>query len=677
MAEILAPAGGQEQLLAAVRCGADAVYLGTQGFNARRNAENFDDAGFHRAVRFCHGRGVKVYVTVNTLVPDEEFPALEREAALIAEAGADAVILQDMAALRLFSHRYPGIGRIASTQTAVHNTDGAKFLRDAGFDTIVLARELSLSEMEKILSSVDIKVEAFVHGAHCMSLSGACYLSSMLGGRSGNRGLCAQPCRLAWHCGGDRDGWALSLKDMSLIGHIRDMAGSGITSFKIEGRMKRPEYVAAAVSACRAALLGEAWDEDALRAVFSRSGFTDGYLTGRRDGTMFGRRTHEDVTSAAGVLKDLAALYEKETPRVPVRMFFETRPDETRLTVSDGQRELSVSGPVPEPAQGRALTPDAAEKNLCRTGGTPFTVQRFEGDIMPGLYLRAADLNALRRKALDELLVLRETTPPHIAEPFVIAKPEPRARSTTPALWARFSRSEQVSRAEVFERILLPMEQIGTKELEAHDAKLVAQLPAALWPEDEDAFFARLASLRDAGLRQIYADNLYGLELGRRLGLSVLGGFSLNVTNTEALRFYEARGLAGLCASFELSMAKLKTLGGGMPLGAVAYGRLPLMRFRNCPLRAGPGCASCGGHGELTDRLGVKFPAECSEKRFSTLLNSVPLHIAERDMTGLDFALLYFTVESPAECGAVTEDFLLRRKSENPRTGGLYYRELL
>ncbi len=347
---ILAPAGGFAAVTAAVRCGADAVYLGAKNFNARRNAENFDDFALPETVKFCHERGTKVFVTVNTLVTDGEMDALIEEADAIAETGADAVILQDPAVMRLFRDRYPALPRHASTQTAVHDLDGALYLQDLGCETIVLARELTLSEMEKIASRLTTAgAEAFVHGAHCMSVSGACYLSAMLGGRSGNRGLCAQPCRLDWRCG--RGDHVLSLKDMSLLRHAQEMADAGITTFKIEGRMKRPEYVAAVVTACREALTGETYDEDTLRAVFSRSGFTDGYLTGKRDKTMFGYRTKDDVQSADKVLKSLAALYEKETPRVGVSMAFSLTETESALTVSDGENACTVTGDAPEKAE--------------------------------------------------------------------------------------------------------------------------------------------------------------------------------------------------------------------------------------------------------------------------------------------------------------------------------------
>ena len=321
MAEIMAPVGAQEQLLAAVRCGADAVYLGGKGFNARRNAANFDALDLAEAVKYCHQRGVRVYVTVNTVITDSEREELEREADYIAAAGADAVIIQDMATLRLFREKYPTIERYASTQTAVHNVDGAKYLESCGFHSIVLARELSLAEMEKICAATPLKAEAFVHGAHCMSLSGGCYLSAMLGGRSGNRGLCAQPCRLDWHCGGGDH--VLSLKDMSLISHLREMINAGVTTLKIEGRMKRPEYVAAAVTACKNALEGKPYDLKTLEAVFSRSGFTDGYLMGKRDKSMFGYRTRDDVTAADNVLKSLAETYKNENPIIPVNMHFD------------------------------------------------------------------------------------------------------------------------------------------------------------------------------------------------------------------------------------------------------------------------------------------------------------------------------------------------------------------
>lgn len=672
-AEILAPVGGQEQLLAAVRCGADAVYLGGKSFNARRNASNFGDRELPDAVRYCHERGVKLFVTVNTLLTDGEYPALEEAAEGIALAGADGVILQDMAAAQLFAGRYPHIRRVASTQTAVHNLEGAKFLQDCGFDSFVLARELSLGEMEKICAGVDMEAEAFVHGAHCMSLSGACYLSAMLGGRSGNRGLCAQPCRLDWKCGGSR--YALSMKDMSLVRRIGDLSAAGVTTLKIEGRMKRPEYVAAAVSACRAARDGGEFDEDTLRAVFSRSGFSAGYLQGKPDRDMFGYRTREDVTGAEGVLQKLAGLYHKEMPLVPVDMRFSMTGEKTELSVTDGAHTCIVSGPAPERAMTRPLDREGAEKNLVKTGGTQYYVNEFDVDLQPGLMLPASALNALRREALEELNQNRGAVKPWKREEYAPIPVERYVKSGS-ALWARFYKAEQVTGAEHLARIILPTGEIDEEVIERYGAKLTGQLPAVLFPGDEPALEKRLMALKTQGLNSLWTDNIYGIRMGLRMGFAVYGGFGLNIMNTQALDFYELEGLSAVTVSFELGMEKIKALGGSLPRGIVAYGYLPLMRFRNCPVRAAVGCASCGGQGFLTDRKGIEFPVECGGKRYSTLLNSIPLHIAERDDPG-DFRLLYFTRETRDECSEILRDFRNNWKMDGSRTGGLYWRELL
>ncbi len=676
MADILAPAGGMEQIYAAVRCGADAVYLGTQGFNARRNAANFDSVTLPAAVSYCHARNVKVYVTVNTVVLDSELEKLEEEADLIAFSGADAVIIQDMAVLKLFVNRYPSIRRFASTQTAVHDLNGALFLKDAGFDSVVLARELTLQEMERIIKGADLKTEAFVHGAHCMSVSGACYLSSMIGGRSGNRGLCAQPCRLDWNNG--KNPYALSLKDMSLIDHIREMADIGIDTFKIEGRMKRPEYVAASVTACRKALAGEPYDLDSLRAVFSRSGFTDGYLTGRRDASMFGYRTKEDVTGAADAMGTLANLYKGVAPLVPVSAVFCMDGNSSSLTVSDGMNTASSEGPAPQKAINRPTDPAYAYSSLSKTGGTPFRLEKLECEISPGLMLPASAMNAMRRDALDSLLKAREKTVPHERKDWSFEKPLGYSSSSRePELWARFRCADSVTRPDVFSKLILPCSAITEKEIKAYGSRLMGELPAVLFPQDEDAFQKKLAELKSLGLEEVWADNIYGIELAKKLGLRFTGGSCLNITNTEALTFYEGHSPEALTVSFELAMDRIKELGGSVRRGMIAYGRLPLMRWRNCPVKAGIGCAACGGNGTLTDRKGITFPVECSQKKYSTLLNSVPLHIADRDLSGLDYAVLWFTDEDASLREQVVQDYLHKRRSSLPRTGGLYYRELL
>ena len=305
--EILAPAGSFDSLTAAVRCGADAVYLGGRELNARRNAANFSDEELAQAVEYCHARGVKVYITLNTLVRDDEMETAMNAVRCACDVKADALILQDIGLTSLIRRAAPDMPLHASTQTSVQTLDGIKMLADMGFCRAVLPRELSKKEIEKIAAQSPIELEMFVHGALCMCLSGQCQLSAVLGSRSGNRGLCAQPCRLPFAADGGT-GHDLSLKDMSLIEYLPELAQMGVLSFKIEGRMKRPEYVAAAVTACKKSLAGEsaAEYEHTLGAIFSRSGFTSGYYNGALGRDMFGVRRKEDVTAAKDVLSPLA-----------------------------------------------------------------------------------------------------------------------------------------------------------------------------------------------------------------------------------------------------------------------------------------------------------------------------------------------------------------------------------
>ena len=420
--EILAPVGGSEQLLAAVRCGADAVYFGLQDFNARRNADNFAGEGLADSIAYCHIHGVKVFVTINTLVMDSELAAVKRTIDTAAEAGADAFIIQDLAVAAYAKERWPRVKRCASTQMVCHNAAGVRLLQDYGFDRVVLARELSLEEIRKVIKETGAEVETFVHGAHCMSVSGACYMSAMIGGRSGNRGLCAQPCRLEWRLPsaaqlkagkggkgapdlGSREDHALSLKDLSYMPHIQELAEAGVASLKIEGRMKRAEYVAAAVTACRKARDGEPYDMDTLRAVFSRSGFTDGYLTGRIGPDMFGYRTKDDVTAATeDVFKSLRQLYAKELQNVPVDMMLSVpRGQAARLIVSDGEHWVSAEGEEAQEARSLPITEEYARKSLEKTGGTAYRLVNFSFEADDGLMLPASALNALRRQALELL----------------------------------------------------------------------------------------------------------------------------------------------------------------------------------------------------------------------------------------------------------------------------------
>lgn len=672
--EILAPVGGKEQLIAAVRAGADAVYLGGKGFNARRNAENFEPYGLKDAVSYCHGRGVKVHVTLNTLVMDSETDELLSELRSICQAGADALIVQDLAVARLARECCPELPLHASTQMTIHNLRGAQAAAELGFKRVIPARELSLEEL-KALSSCGLELECFVHGALCMCVSGGCYLSSILGGRSGNRGLCAQPCRLDFSAPDGR-AYALSLKDMSHVEHIGELAAAGVVSFKIEGRMKRPEYVAAAVTACRSALNGEQPDMETLQAVFSRGGFTDGYLTGKRGLNMFGYRRQEDVAASAAVLGELAGLYRNEGSFVPVDMRLRFN-GQTQLTVSDSTHSVTVAGPPPEPAVSRDTSYEGAWKNLSRTGGTPFFLRDLSFCPKAGMAVPPSALNGLRREALSRLLALRsEITPRRFSLP---AQPDaaPYLPPARPQIRLRFASAEQYFENDA-EACIFPVQQLleQPRLIGSCPERLIGELPALTFPSDEGALLQTLETLKSRGLAALSCNNLGDILLARRFGLRAHGGHGLNILNSVSLSEYARLGFDDLTVSFELNTKDIAALKGPAPRGILAYGRLPLMNMRACPAQGTSGCGGCGGKTELVDRKGIRFPLFCQGRKYVTLLNSVPLNIAERPLPPLDFLTLYFTDEPAAACREIVEDYMQRRPFDGRRTGGLYYREL-
>ncbi len=679
MPEILAPAGGPEQLTAAVRSGADAVYLGTATLNARRNAKNFNDEELKNAVAYCHAYGVKVYVTLNTLVTDRELSEVQKGLRSIADSGADAVIVQDLAVATLVKRCCPTMPLHASTQMSIHNASGAKALERMGFSRIVTARELSLREIEEIAKSVNCEIEAFVHGAHCMSVSGMCYFSALLGSRSGNRGLCAQPCRLDFRNEHGRN-FALSLKDMSLLSHLDEMAKAGVTSFKIEGRMKRPEYVAAAVNACKAALCGKEYDEKTLQDVFSRSGFTDGYLTGKRDISMFGYRTKEDVTAMSGAFGKLAELYRAERQCVPVKARFTMQKDKPcTFTLSDGEHTVSVTGDVPQAALNRPLDKENAYRSLSKLGGTPFYITDFDCTMDDGLMLPASSLNSVRRSAAEQLYTDRSTVRPHKFYDLTPPGKDVLDKPFRTALRLHFTSEEQIFNAPKDCEIVLPMA-VADKNpalIERFSDRLLIQIPTLVWQENEEATIATLQRLVDNGVTDAVCDNIGAVEMCRKVGMTPHGGIGLNIFNSDSLSRYAGLDLFDACLSFELSEKQCFSVRNEIPVGILVYGKLPLMRFRACPVKGTKGCAGCDGKRQLTDRKGETFTVLCEDKKYATLLNLVPLYLGDCDLPKTDFVSFMFTTETKEKCKEAVEAFLYKKYPPFKRTTGLYKRGVL
>ena len=682
--EILAPVGSEEMLRAAVFSGADAVYLGFSGFNARTGAGNFDADSLKEAVRFCHARGVAVHVALNTTVYGTELPALEQAIRAVAASGADAVICQDLAVATLIGRIAPQLPRHGSTQMSVHTLQGALELKELGFTRVVLSRELSLPEVEHITKHCGIETECFIHGALCMSVSGQCYMSAFLGGRSGNRGSCAGPCRLPFEANALPEGKPgrlhhLSLKDNSAIDKLDKLQALGVASAKIEGRLRTPEYVAAAVSACLAGREGRAYDRDLLKNAFSRSGFTSGYLDGKIDGTMFGVRSEADAELTKKTLPMLRELYRRERSRVPVQMKLEIEEGGEKLTVTDadGNKAFAYGDAEPQPA--RTDPTESLNRSLAKTGGTPFTAEKITVEMDGGpWFIPGSAVNELRREALDALLKKRKVLRPWpTTEEHVTALPQ-RTLPPRRTLRARFERWEQVPERALdgVEYLILPIAQADRVPREWR-AKTLLELPRVMFGALEQDTARRIAATQDAGFAGYEVSNIAHLRLCR--GLPMTGGFGLNITNNVAAQFYAEQGLSSLLILPEVKDSDIASIaptrnGKPVPTGVMIYGHMPLMLTRACPLQNIHDCAHCDKTGVLTDRKAKKFPVRCG-LGVRTIYNPVPIYMGDKPgALAVDYGVAYFTLESREEAAQVLEMIRTHAPFEGEFTRGLYFK---
>ena len=684
--EILAPVGNEEMLRAAVFSGADAVYLGFSGFNARTSANNFNADTLKDAVAFCHARGVAVHVALNTTVYGGELPALEQAIRAVAASGADAVICQDLAVATLIGKIAPQLPRHGSTQMSVHSLQGALELKELGFTRVVLARELSMPEVEHITKHCGIETECFVHGALCMCVSGQCYMSAFLGGRSGNRGSCAGPCRLPFEANALPEGKPgrlhhLSLKDNSVIDKLDKLQALGVASAKIEGRLRTPEYVAAAVSACLAGREGRAYDRDLLKNAFSRSGFTSGYLDGKIDGTMFGVRSEADAEQTKKTLPMLRELYRRERSRVPVKMKLEIEEGGEKLTVTDadGSKAFAYGDAEPQPA--RTDPTESLHRSLSKTGGTPFAVEDQDITVeMDGgpWFIPGGAVNELRREALDALLKKREVLRPWpTTEEHVPALPL-RTLPLHRTLRARFESWEQVPERALdgIEYLILPIAQADRVPREWR-AKTLLELPRVMFGKLEEDTARRIAATQDAGFAGYEVSNIAHLRLCR--GLPMSGSFGLNITNQLAAQFYADNGLGSMLILPEVKDSDISTIAPThnsrpVPTGVLVYGHMPLMITRACPLQNIHDCAHCDKTGELTDRKAKKFPVRCG-LGVRTIYNPVPIYMGDKPgALTVDYGVAYFTLESREEAAKILEMIRTHAPFEGDFTRGLYFK---
>ncbi len=690
--ELLAPAGSMEALRAAVCNGADAVYLGADTFNARMNARNFSAADLQEAVVYCHVRGVKVHLTLNTLVLDREMPRAAELIRLAASCGVDAFIVQDLGVVSLCRQLAPDVPIHASTQMSIHSLEGVMEAVALGCSRVVLARELPAEEIAHICKKSPVEIEVFVHGALCMCYSGQCYLSSVIGRRSGNRGQCAQPCRLPYGYGRfESTRYPLSLKDNCLVGELDELRRMGVASIKIEGRMKRPEYVAIVTRAYRTVLNGGKLmpsDLQELETAFSRQGFTDGYFRGQTGSDMFGRRQEGEDT--ADLFASARATYEQGEPqRIGVRFYAMIRRGEpAQLAVEDPDGNLCrTRGPVPEQAVYRSLTPQDLEQQLKKTGGTPYLCTAVRSSLDPDLMLPASAINAMRRDVIAELTAKRGRAAPARLNAYD-EPPRYDGIAGEPQLTIAVRTAGQITSRMLSMKptvLYVPLSELAEHpdlpQRVSVETQLAAILPRVIWSGELAPVARQLRTVYEMGVRQVLAGNLGQLHIARAAGFAVRGDFGLNIVNSRAMRYLREQGLDSQLLSFELTLPQIRDISKAVPAELLIYGRLPLMLMENCVMKNRTGICACQtGTVRLVDRVGeefpiVKDPGTCR----NVLLNGKKLYLLDKKDAlrgmGLWALRLQFTTENPGEIDKVLMDYQGRAVFDaGSYTRGLYSR---
>lgn len=690
--ELLAPAGSMEALRAAVCNGADAVYLGADTFNARINARNFSAADLQEAVVYCHVRGVKVHLTLNTLVLDREMPRAAELIRLAASCGVDAFIVQDLGVVSLCRQLAPDVPIHASTQMSIHSLEGVMEAAALGCSRVVLARELPAEEIAHICKKSPVEIEVFVHGALCMCYSGQCYLSSVIGRRSGNRGQCAQPCRLPYGYGRfESTRYPLSLKDNCLVGELDELRRMGVASIKIEGRMKRPEYVAIVTRAYRTVLNGGKLmpsDLQELETAFSRQGFTDGYFRGQTGSDMFGRRQEGEDT--ADLFASARATYEQGEPqRIGVRFYAMIRRGEpAQLAVEDPDGNLCrTRGPVPEQAVYRSLTPQDLEQQLKKTGGTPYLCTAVRSSLDPDLMLPASAINAMRRDVIAELTAKRGRAAPARLNAYD-EPPRYDGIAGEPQLTIAVRTAGQITSRMLSMKptvLYVPLSELAEHpdlpQRVSVETQLAAILPRVIWSGELAPVARQLRTVYEMGVRQVLAGNLGQLHIARAAGFAVRGDFGLNIVNSRAMRYLREQGLDSQLLSFELTLPQIRDISKAVPAELLIYGRLPLMLMENCVMKNRTGICACQtGTVRLVDRVGeefpiVKDPGTCR----NVLLNGKKLYLLDKKDAfrgmGLWALRLQFTTENPSEIDKVLMDYQGRAVFDaGSYTRGLYSR---
>ena len=626
--ELLAPAGSLDALKAAIAGGADAVYFGGGDFNARINAKNFTNEEIKQAIDLLHSCGRKAYITLNTLVHSKEINDYLRFAEFVHLAGADALIVADLGGAMAIHRHLPDLELHASTQMSGHNLAQAELLSQHGFTRMVCARELPRDDIEYLVKNSPVEIEMFTHGALCVCHSGQCLFSSLVGGRSGNRGECAQPCRLPYQGKNGSDSYPLSLKDLSLADHITDLIDCGVHSLKIEGRMKSPEYVFGVVRAFRT-LLDEGRNATpaelaSLAKIFSRDGFTKGYFDRKINSNMLGIRSDEQKKVSK------VALYssKKMDALTPQKLKIEARATlklgaPIELTLKCGEALVTAFGQIPELAVNAPLSEENIKKNLTKFGATRFEIEKYSADIEDNIIVPISALNAVRRDACEMLEnALGGVKKSRGFDEYTPEKPQSKRKSATTA---RVISAEQITplARQYFDIIYLPL-QSYKGECEG------VILPPVIFDSEREVVDKMLREARKNGAQYAMVGNLGALELAKSHGFEIHGDFRFNVYNNESVAKLESLGVENIILSPELTLPQMRDIDGNT--ASIVYGRVPLMLLEKCVSKEISSCDECqSSNTSLTDRRGISFPVLREFEHRNIIYNSAPTYMADRE----------------------------------------------
>ncbi len=639
---ILSPAGSFDALRSAVNAGADEVYFGLDKFNARYNAQNFTGEELAQAIDMCRILGVKTNITMNTLVTDKECVEVLDAVYNAACLGADAFIVQDLGLARMIKAQMPEVVLHASTQCACHNAEGAKLLSDIGFSRVVLAREMPKEEIEKVVR-LGIETEIFVHGALCVCHSGMCLMSSVIGKRSGNRGLCAQPCRLPYGIDKKGNSYPLSLKDLSLGQSVEDILSLGVTSLKIEGRMKSPEYVYGTTSIWRTLVDGgknASYEQmKSLENVFSRGGFTDKYFTGGYTGdnrSMYGVRSSDDKQNTRNAEKEMQTQLFGRKRNISLCCKL-AELEKAQISASCGDVRVDVVSEFVCPsASSRPVDEAEVKGGLSKLGNTFFAVGEDDitVEISGNVFLSKSMLNSLRRDAVSALEreLTKRITPLRTA---FQKKTQRREREAKTKIFVSCKSINDVMNIEKADYVSIPLcafenmtdDSPAVKKINGLGAKIGVRMPRVLFGPEMKECERLLDTAKKLGADFCEISNVGQIELCKKKGFGLFGGIGLNVFNSASVEVLEDMGFELVTVSPELNEAQVRDLEKRPQtlLCAFVKGRLPVMVLESCIFKAHDKCRNNDGAedmcGLLHDRIGMEFPV-FAEKRLGSDIRS-------------------------------------------------------